>query len=180
MTALQENGHKVSPINIKELLPGIYNEVIVRLQNDKHLLNLPENMDSDRFKFWKKTAAGLFSRDALRFTREKPSGEWLLIEGKNYKTVVRLLDADEHEEFTALKLVHGKIKDKYYMHLKTVVNGNNINWNTGYIINKTENELNEFEEAELEKAKAEEALNATVGEQNKPKKSTPKAGSLFK
>ena len=66
------------------------------------------------------------------------------------------------------------------MHLKTVATDKNINWDSGYI-KQSENELNEFEEAELEKALAEEALSASPeGEQKKPKKETPRPGSLFK
>ena len=70
----------------------------------------------------------------------------MLVEGKDRKTVVRLIEDEEMELFQGLKLVHGKIKDKHYMHLKTVDSDKNVNWNTGYIDNNKK-ELNEFEEA---------------------------------
>ena len=173
-TALQEDGHKVTPISIESLAPGKYRNVTVKLVEGRHLLQIPSNMDGSRFKLWKRTDAGIFSRDLLRFTKGKASGEWLLIQGKKYTSVVRLIDDSENTDFDGLMLLHGKIKDAYYMHLKTVLSTQNINWAAGYI-NQSENEPNDPKQ----QSQLTEAGNPE-GEQNKPNKLTPMPGPLFK
>ena len=176
MTALEEDGHKITSLDIDTLVPGMYGQVTFRKDGDSYLLDIPKNMTGERFRFWKKTAAGLFLKDYRQFKRDAPHGEWLLVSGKKYQSIVRLIDESEIGDFTAYKMLHGKIKDKYYMHLKTVNSDKNINWNTGYI-KQIDDELGEFEEAQLEAALLEESLTVD-GEKTKQK--APRPGSLFK
>jgi hypothetical protein len=176
-TALEEADHKISTMELVELIPGIYGTVTFRTDSDLYVLHIPENMDGSRFKFWRKTAAGLFLRSLKQLRKGNPSGEWLLIESKSYKSVVRLIESEELDEYKALRLVHGKIKDKYYMHLKTVRSSENINWDIGYI-EQDDDELSDYDQAELEKALLEEASNPEGTK--KTKNTAPKPGPLFK
>ena len=49
------------------------------------------------------------------------------------QSVIRLIDKEEVIHFNALGLLNGKIKDSYYMHLKTVGIDQNIRGNERYI-----------------------------------------------
>lgn len=132
-TALQEKDHNFKPIEIENLIPGIYDNVTISIKDGCHCLMIPQNMDRLKFKLWKISSSGIFSRDLLRKIKGKSIGEWIKIKSKNYKTIIRLIKENELEEFENLSLIHGKIKDSYYMHLKTLNIDKNIRWSSGYI-----------------------------------------------
>lgn len=169
-TAFEEEGHKITSIDPMDLTPGLYRGVVIKMLENEHILDIPEYMDAVKFRFWKKSPAGILSRDLIRKSRNKEVGEWFLVESENFNTIIRTIKDEELAEFDALKIVHGKLKDSYYMHLKTVPGTKNVNWYSGYI-NQTK--TTEFDDDEMS-----ESLDES--EKGTKHKDTPRAGSLFK
>ena len=123
-----------------DLVPTLVGGVIISERRGEHVLNLPMSMDGERFRLWKKTAGGIFSKDFLSWLKEKSDPEYLLITGEKWKTVIRLIDEEDVTHFEALKLINGKLKDKYYMHFKTVGMDQNFYSDSKYIIETTKEE----------------------------------------
>lgn len=164
-TALDEEDHKMTTKNVQELVPGRYKGVMISITNGKHNMVIPETMDRERYGLWKRSPAGIMSRDLMRMRRGKDSSEWVLVESKDLTTLVRLIKEDELEEFEGLKLIHGKIKDSYFMHLKTVNSEDNVYWTEKYI-NRAETSAGT------------EGNDTPEGEDNEISKA-PRSGSLF-
>ena len=117
------------------MIPGIYDGVVVYERNGEHVLEIPEDMDSLKWKNWMKKPGGKFSKDFLAWIREKGEAKYFMIKSENMQTVIRLIDSDEDEllHYESLGLLNGKLKDSYYMHLKTVGIDQNIRGNERYI-----------------------------------------------
>jgi len=122
-----------------DLLPFYHNRVVVRVNEGEHTLNLPEDMDSLKFKIWKNKAGGIFSKDLLRWMREKDHGQYFIVKSENMQSIIRLINEDDVIHFNSLGLLNGKIKDSYYMHLKTVGINQNIRGSERYIDESTSN-----------------------------------------
>jgi len=138
------NDLKIKDLKIKDLLPQIYNDTVVAILDGYHTLVLPVGMDSGKFKTFRKSAGGIFSKDVLQFSRSQEHGNYLLIEGKGEKKVVRLIEDDEVTLFQSLRLIKGIVKDKPYMLLRHLGPDEKINYIGRYI----EKENSEHEEVE--------------------------------
>lgn len=160
LTALQEKDYNFKSIKIENLVPGIYDTVTISIKDGCHCLMIPRDMDRLKFKLWKISSSGIFSRDLLRKIKGKSTGEWINITSKNYKTIIRLIKENELKEFEDLGLIDGEIKNSYYMHLKTLNIDKNIRWSSGYI-EENKKELN------LEKENKEMSERIPTGKPNK-------------
>lgn len=154
--AFQED-HDIKEIHMLNLIPFYGNRVVVREDNGEHVTNIPEDMDGLKFKKWLQTPSGIFSKDLLAWTREKAEAKYFMIKSNNMQSVVRLIDEEEVLKMNALGLLHGKLKDSYYMHLKTVGINQNIRGSERYISESNSNAP--VEEAELE-------TNTTIYDEN--------------
>ena len=116
-----------------DLIPFVANNVVIHEKNGEHVLNIPEDMDGLKFKNWIKKPGGIFSKDFLAWIREKAEAKYFMLRSEKMQSVIRLIDKEEVIHFNALGLLNGKIKDSYYMHLKTVGIDQNIRGNERYI-----------------------------------------------
>ena len=116
-----------------DLIPFVANNVVIHERNGEHVLDIPADMDGLKFRNWLKKPGGIFSRDFLSWIREKSEAKYFMLRSENMQSVIRLIDKEEVIHFNSLNLLHGKIKDSYYMHLKTVGIDQNIRGNERYI-----------------------------------------------
>jgi hypothetical protein len=131
---------EVKDLNISEIIPQVYNDVIISILDGYHTLYLPNNMEKGKFRTWRKSAGGMFSKDVLNYSREKDHGKYVLIEGKGERKIVRLIEDEELSLFSHLKLVKGILKDKPYMILKNLAENENLTSSVRYIKENSEHE----------------------------------------
>ena len=151
-----DDDHSIAEIHIAELIPNVMGNVTIWEKEGEHIVSIPPDMDVMKWRKWILTNAGVFSKDFLAWMRDKRNPKYMIAKSEQYKTVVRLIDEEELLEFESRKLVNGKIKDTYYMHLKTVNNGQNIHGHERYIkennvnpddINEKETDKNELNDS---------------------------------
>lgn len=110
----------VTDLDIKDLVPQSFDQGVVNIIKDSHMLFLHDNIDMDKFRTFKKSKGGRFNQDVLDYTRNKDHGKYLLIKTNNKKTIVRLIEDEDILLYKTLKLIDGIIKDKPYMLFKTL------------------------------------------------------------
>lgn len=135
---------EVKDLDISQLVPQFYNDVVISIFEGYHTLFLPSNMEKGKFRTFRRSAGGIFSKDVLNFSREKDHGKYLLLEGKGERKIVRLIEDEELTMFKHLKLVKGILKDKPYMILKNLDEKEKLSSTGRYI--KENSELEEVEE----------------------------------
>jgi hypothetical protein len=116
----------VTDIDIKELIPNVIDNVMIIIDNEHHTLVVPMNFSGIQFRSWHKGKGGVFSRDILNLTRNKPYGKYVIIKNNILHCVARLIDDEEELMFQSLKLINGIIKDKSYMILKKIKYGETL------------------------------------------------------
>ena len=139
---LNENHIKVKDLSINQIIPNTIFDVTINIDNDHHTIYLPVNFNGDRFRTFKKSRGGMFSKDVLNFSRGFKHGKYLLILTDIEKMIVRLIEDEEILMFQSLRLIDGIIKDKSYMLLKTLQRGDKLTSTKKYIekINSDNNE----------------------------------------
>ena len=105
----------ITDINIEKLIPNVIDNFLVGIVDGHHTIILPMNINGSQFKNWKKGRGGIFSKDVLNYTLNKPFGKYVLIKDKKEKIIARIISEPEELQFKSLKLVDGQIKDKSYM-----------------------------------------------------------------
>lgn len=78
-----ENDYNIKDLSIEELIPNTFDNCIVTIFEDHHILDMPITMTGMVFSNWLKTKAGIFSKDVHRFTHNKPAGKYVLYEGQD-------------------------------------------------------------------------------------------------
>ena len=156
----------IKDIEIGELIPNVYEDVIINIKNGTHVLDIPSEMGGIAFTNWTKTRGGMFNKDVLRWKRGKKHAKYVLIEGDGLVSVVRLIDEEDKLLFETLKLIDGKLKDKPYMLLKTVAAGQRLTSTERYIKQNT----SFMEENDASDPQAENSI---------PKSSEPHSITLF-
>ena len=136
---------KIKDLKIEELFPQFVNNVTVTIENGRQTLYLPEGMDKGKFKTFRKSKGGMFAKDVMNFGRGNEHGKYVLIEGKGERKIVRLIEDEELFLFQTFKLVSGIIKDKPFMLLKNLQDGQNYT-SSGRYIEKINSEELENEE----------------------------------
>jgi hypothetical protein len=135
---------KIKDLKMNDLIPQVYNNVVITIMDGYSTLDLPYGMDRGKFKTFQKSAGGAFHRDVLNFSRGKKHGKYLLVEGKNERKIVRLIEDEELTAFKSLRLVKGILKDKPYMVLKNLMPDEKLTGVGRYI--KENSEHDEVEE----------------------------------
>jgi len=126
LAIVNEKKTSVTDLNLNQIVPNNIDNVILTISNNKCEMILPKSMSGNDFKRWKNNRGGIFSRDLINFTLNKPYGKYLLIEGNKEKAIIRLIEDDELDRFETLKLVDGVIKDKSYMILRHMNNQDSL------------------------------------------------------
>jgi hypothetical protein len=72
----------------------------------------------------------------LNFTFKQPHGKYILIKSKGLNCVARVITEEEELQFRTMKLVDGQIKDRPYMILKKLENGEKLSSTQRYINEK--------------------------------------------
>ena len=130
----------IKDLGITDLIPQAFKEITITLEGGSHCVNMADGMNQDKYKTFRKSKGGIFSRDALAYTRGKEYGKYLLIEGNGDRKVVRIIEDEELLLFQTLKLINGIIKDKPYMLLKNLEEGQELTGTTEYIKKNSEQE----------------------------------------
>jgi hypothetical protein len=131
---------KVKDLKMIDLLPQDFGEVAISILDKQHTITFSDTMNGDKYRTFRKSKGGMFSRDALAYTRGKDNSKYLLIEGNGERKVVRIIEDGELLLFQTLKLIHGIIKDRPYMLLKELGKGEKIPGGHGYIKKNSETE----------------------------------------
>lgn len=128
----------ITDLKIEQLIPNVIDDFIVTIFEDHHTIALPMNITGTQFRAWHKEKGGVFSKDVLNFSLKKPYGKYVLIKGELLHCVARLITEEEELQFKTLKLVDGQIKDRPYMILKKLQEGEKLSSTQRYI---NENEI---------------------------------------
>jgi len=110
---------KISDIDIKDLLPLSFEDVLVSIEDGLHVLYLSDVMTGDKYRSFKRKRGYVFNKDVLNYSRNKKSGKYVLIQTSSNKKVVRLVEDDELSDLKHFKLIDGIIKDMPYIIMQT-------------------------------------------------------------
>jgi hypothetical protein len=136
--------YTLSNLEINEICPNFIDGVIISIEEGKRRLDLPSSMSSDFFRKWLDGRGGVFSKDIAHFLKGKSPAKYILMEGEGEKTILRLIEDEEFLDFETKKLVDGKVKDKAYMNLRNIKEGESLTTSSRYIV-----EIPEIIEIEL-------------------------------
>jgi len=136
----EEEELKIKDLSIKDLIPQAFKEITITFEKGSHCVNMGVGMNQDKYKTFRKSKGGMFSRDSLAYSRGNEHGKYLLIEGNGNRKIVRIIEDEELLLFQTLKLINGIIKDKPYMLLKELAEGQKITGTTEYIKKNSEHD----------------------------------------
>lgn len=136
-------------LKISDILPQVMNNVIISVIDDHHTQQLPENMTGDKYRTFKKSRGGVFSRDSLAFSRNESCGVYFLFNDSVDRFIGRMIKEEENLAFQTLKLVDGKIVDVNYMKLKDLAPDEKLTRSVRYIIKDDLESENETEETTM-------------------------------
>jgi hypothetical protein len=127
--------YNLRTLEINEICPNSIDGVVVSIEDGKRRLDLPSNMSSEVFRKWLGGKGGVFSQDISNFLKKKTAGIYILLEGREEgeRSIIRLVDEEEFIAFDSRKLINGKIKDKAYMTLRVLKDGESLTTSSGYI-----------------------------------------------
>lgn len=119
---IEDENYIIEDLSISSLVPNNIDNFIVLIQDDRHVLILPNTYTGLQFSNWRKGRGGIFSKDVLNHTLMKESkvGRYILVKGEGKNFIARLISEEEKDKFSILKLIDGQIKDVSYMILKNL------------------------------------------------------------
>lgn len=138
LTEKEDSNLSVKDLSMEQIIPQSFKQGVINLIDGKHTLFLAENIDGDKFKTFRKSKAGRFNEDVLNFSRDKDHGKYLLIENKEKREIVRLIEDDEILLYQTLKLINGIIKDKPYMSIRELGPSDKLTNSKRYIKEKND------------------------------------------
>ena len=133
---VEEVRETVTDVKIQKLIPNVIDNFLVTIFEDHHTILLPLNTTGTQFRAWNKGRGGVFSKDVLNFSLNKSHGKYVLIKSKSLKCIARVITEEEELQFKTMKLVDGQIKDRPYMILKKIENGEKLSSTQRYINEK--------------------------------------------
>jgi hypothetical protein len=135
----------VKDVKLEHLIPNVIDDYIVTVFEGHQTIVLPLNITGTQFRSWYKGKGGVFAKDVLNFTFKQPHGKYILIKSKGLNCVARVITEEEELQFRTMKLVDGQIKDRPYMILKKLEEGEKLSSTQRYINEKdVEHEENPF------------------------------------
>ena len=130
---------------MEEIVPNKIEEVYISIEDGLRQVILPITMNGEQYTRWKRGRGGVFYRDVFLWNIDKPHGKYILMEGEGEKSVLRLIEDDEIEDFEDRKLISGKVKDKPYMKLIDLAENGEMKRNFGYIEQNDQDDITESE-----------------------------------
>ena len=134
----EDVNYTIKDLNIKDIIPNTFDNFIVTIFEGHHTIILPSHITGIQFKMWSRGRGGIFSKDVLNYSLNKPCAKYLLFKDDKTTIIIRLIEENELTTFEALNLVDGQIKDSKYMILKVLKDGDKLTDAKGYIINENE------------------------------------------
>ena len=130
LDTIEEKNLSIKDLKIEEIIPNSIDEVIIVIINDELQIHLPNNMIKEKYQHWMKGRGGVFVNDIKNKER---NFHYVLLNGQEEKIIARLIEKEEIEKFNNLKLIDGKIKDKPYMKLRILHEGEKLTKTNRYI-----------------------------------------------
>lgn len=143
-------------LEINEICPNFVDGVVISIEDNQKRMDLPPAMSSDVFKKWFGGRGGVFSKDITNFLKKRPTAKYILMEGEGERTILRLIEDEELETFESRKLVDGIVKDKAYMILRNLNEGESLTTSSRYI--EETSELIESESLDMPHLEDEDSL----------------------
>jgi len=143
-------------LEINEICPNFVDGVVISIEDNQKRMDLPPAMSSDVFKKWFGGRGGVFSKDITNFLKKRPTAKYILMEGEGEKTILRLIEDEELPTFESRKLVDGIVKDKAYMILRNLNEGESLTTSSRYI--EETSELIESESLDMPHLEDEDSL----------------------
>ena len=103
---------------MEEMLPNNIDGIHINVEDGKRVINMPIMMTGEQFGRWNKGRGGVFSKDVFKWNKGDEHGNYVMLEGDGKKLILRLIEDENLEDFQMLKLVQGKLVDKFYMKLQ--------------------------------------------------------------
>ena len=138
--------YTIRDLSIREICPNSVDNVIVSIAEEQYHMDIPSNMVGDMFKRWLQGMGGVFKKDVSNFLKGKSCGKYILLEGGDERSIIRLIEDEEFPDFELKHLIHGKVKDKPYMTLRTLGPDQSLTNTSRYIV---ENPIAEEPEEEV-------------------------------
>ena len=123
----------ITDINITQLIPSVIDNIVVTMLENFHTIILPLGLNKLMFRNWYKGRGGVFSKDIVKYSQGKTPGNYILIKNANINCIARIILEEEIELFRSLKLIDGQIKDRPYMILKHLEEGETLNGAQKYL-----------------------------------------------
>jgi len=133
---VEEVRETVTDIKFDKLIPNVIDNFLITIFEDHHTILFPINATGTQFRAWNKGKGGVFSKDVLKYSLNLPHGKYVLIKSKALKCIARVISEEEELQFKTMKLVDGQIKDRPYMILKKLENGEKLSSTQRYINEK--------------------------------------------
>jgi len=129
---------------MEEMLPNNIDGIHINIEDGRRVINMPPLMTGEQFGKWKKSRGGIFSKDVFRWIRGEDHGNYVLLEGEGKKLILRLIEDENLEDFKILKLVQGRLVDKFYMKFKDLSDPEEEN---GYINENDQEDITLLEDS---------------------------------
>ena len=136
----EESELKIKDLKMGQIIPQAFENAVITMYDNRHQIVLGDTMNGDKFKTFRKSKGGMFTKDSLLYSRGHDHGKYLLIEGNGERKIVRLIEDEELLLFQTLRLIHGIVKDKPYMLLKKLEKGEKLSSSEIYIKKNSEQE----------------------------------------
>lgn len=139
---IEESNLKIRDIELKELIPNSIDGVVVNIVDGRHTIFLPNEFGKEKFRKWMNGRGGVFSKDIHTNNINNTDPRYVLLIDEDETFISRLIKDEELEAFSVLKLIDGKIKDKPFMILRKIQNGEKLTSTRRYIKENEEMDSN--------------------------------------
>jgi len=86
-------GHTVECVNLTDIVPNVIDNVVINIENGRHILHLPSDMGKDSFRRSLQGRMGIFSNDVLKMSKNTfVTTHYRKVTDGNAVYIVRLVD----------------------------------------------------------------------------------------
>jgi hypothetical protein len=143
--SIENLNYTTRDLTIDQIVPNVIDNFIITILDGHHTVVLPPMTTGIQFKNWSHGRGGIFSKDVLHFSLNQNKSKYLLLQGSGMNCVIRLIEEEELLMFKTLKLIDGELKDRSYMILKKLQEGEKLTSTIKYVINEKESDESDYE-----------------------------------